>query len=216
MPKKQHCLWDEWFKKLGLNERDTYEHLTGVFEKQRPLTTAPKKSKTECIQALKAWVLQLNKLAKKVESPGGNQVWSHVRWASGLASRVCNAKDMTGFLISEVYNRLPKPVCELIHKELKTTYAELATAVIAIDTGNLTEAAMDFICGEETAQLTCKPASPTKAIHEAFAATHIQAHPPPAPYTVMPQETTPNNPFGNMGGQGNMFGASRGMQIFPF
>ena len=109
-----------------------------------------KKSKMEHIPALKEWVPQLNELAKKVEGPGGNQVWSHVRWASGLASRVCDARDMTGFLISEVYNRLPRPVCELIHKEPRTTYAELTTTVLAIDT-DLTEAAMDLIHDEETA-----------------------------------------------------------------
>lgn len=62
---------NEWFKKLEPNKRDTYEHLTEAFKEQWPLTTAPKKSKTEHIQALKEWVLQPNELAKKVEGPGG-------------------------------------------------------------------------------------------------------------------------------------------------
>ena len=207
---------DEWFKKLGPNERDTYEHLMEVFEKQWPLMMAPKKSKTEHIQALKEWVLQPNKLAKKVEGPGENQVGSHVRWASGLASRVCDARDMMGFLISEVYNRLPRPVCELIHKELRTTYTELAATVLAIDTGDLTKAAMDFIHDKETAQPAHEPAFPTKAIRKALAVTHIQTCPPTVPYNAIPQARTSNNPFGSMGGQGNMFGASRGTQIFPF
>ena len=206
---------DEWFKKLTAAERDTYEHLTEAFEKQWPLTTAPKTSKAERIQALKEWVLKPSKLAKKVEGPGGNQVWSHVKWATGLASRVHDAEDSTGFLISEVYNRLPRPVQELIRKEPRATYAELATAVLALDTGDLKEAATDFARDEETARLAREPASPTKAIREAFAATRIQA-PPAAPYNTAPQPTVPNNVFSNSGGQGNLFGATRGAPIFPF
>ena len=56
---------DEWFKKLDLGDKDTYEHLTEAFERQWPLTTALKTSKTEHIQALKDWVVQLEEIAKK-------------------------------------------------------------------------------------------------------------------------------------------------------
>src|ERR1700736_2352227 len=58
---------DEWFKKLKLGEKDTYEHLTEAFEKQWPLTTALKMSKMEHIQALKDWVLKLEEIVKEVE-----------------------------------------------------------------------------------------------------------------------------------------------------
>ena len=56
---------DEWFKKLDPGDKDTYEHLTEAFERQWPLTTAPKTSKTEHIQALKDWVVQSEEIAKK-------------------------------------------------------------------------------------------------------------------------------------------------------
>jgi len=142
---------DEWFKGLQLNEKDTYDHLVAAFETQWPLTSALKMSKVECIAALKEWVLKPEDLAKKVEGTGGNLVWSHVRWATGLATRVRDAKDAGGFLISEIFNGLPRPVRDLIRKEPRTTYAELATAVLALDTGDLKEAAAYFARDEETA-----------------------------------------------------------------
>ena len=132
----------------------------------------------------------------------------------GLASRVHDAGDMTGFLISEVYNRLPRPIRELIRKEPWTTYAELAASVLALNTGDLKEAAADFARDEETAQLAREPASPTKVICKALAAMHIQ--PPPAvPYNAVPQMVMPNV-FSNSGRQGNLFGAARGAQLVPF
>jgi hypothetical protein len=101
---------DDWFNALTANETDTYAHLTAAFMLQWPLTPAPKASKTERIQALKEWLLKAEDLGKKVDGPGGHQIWSHVKWATGLASKVRDAEDTTGFLIGEVYNALPRPV----------------------------------------------------------------------------------------------------------
>jgi hypothetical protein len=42
----------------------------------------------EHIQALKDWVLKLEELGKKVEGPSGAQIWSHMKWATGLVFRV--------------------------------------------------------------------------------------------------------------------------------
>ena len=132
----------------------------------------------------------------------------------GLASRVHDAGDTTGFLISEVYNRLPRPIRELIHKEPWMTYAELAASVLALDTGDLKEAAADFAHNKETTQLAREPAFPTKVIHEALATMHIR--PPPAVlYNAVPQMAMPNV-FSNSGGQGNLFGAARGAQLMLF
>ena len=212
---------DEWFNNLATNEKDTYEHLTDAFEKQWPLTTAPKASKEERIQALKDWVLKPEDLGKKVDSPGGSQVWSHIKWASGLTSRARDAEDTTGFLIGEVYNALPRPIRELIRKERRSTYPELVAAVFTIDTNDLKEAAADFACDEEMARLARQPASPTKAIREALNMTHLQTPqrqyqtPPPATYNARIQAAVPPNPFTGPGGRGNLFGPPRGSP-FPF
>ena len=127
---------DEWFTNLDAAEKDTYDHLVAAFETQWPLTAAPKTSKTERIQALKDWVLKPEELGKKVEGPGGAQVWSHVKWATGLASRVHDAEDTTGFLLNDVYKGLPRPIRDLIHTEPRKTYSELSAAVLALDTGD--------------------------------------------------------------------------------
>ena len=63
---------------------------------------------------LKDWTLKVEDIGKKVEGPGGGQIWSHVKWATGLASRVRDASDTSAFLLTDVYNTLPKPVRELI------------------------------------------------------------------------------------------------------
>jgi hypothetical protein len=113
---------DEWFGALTGAQKDTYEHLMEAFELQWPLNAVPKASKAERIQALKDWTLRTEDIGKKVEGPGGSQVWSHVKWATGLASRVRDAGDTSAFLITDVYNGLPRPVRELIRKEPRTTY----------------------------------------------------------------------------------------------
>ena len=210
---------DNWFNALTANETDTYGHLTAAFMLQWPLTPAPKVSKTERIQALKEWLLKAEDLGKKVDGPGGHQIWSHIKWATGLASKVRDAEDTTGFLIGEVYNALPRPVRELIRTRLRTTYDELSAAVLALDTSELKEAAADYSHDEETARLTRVPASPTKAIREALATMHLQTpqrpydSPPPTAYNAGPQRI--GNPFGGAGGRGNLFGPMRGNAMFP-
>ena len=136
---------DEWFGNLGIAEKDTYEHLAAAFELQWPLTAAPKASKGECIQELKEWTLKAEDIGKKVEGPGGGQIWSHVKWATGLALRVRDAGDTSAFLITDIYNALPQPVRELIRKEPRATYTKLAAAVLALETSELKEAAADFV-----------------------------------------------------------------------
>ena len=205
---------DEWFNKLTIDDKDTYEHLTDAFELQWPLTTAPRASKAERIATLKEWVLKPDELGKKVEGPGGVMMWSHVKWATGLASRVRDAEDTTGFLLSEVYNALPKPVRDLIRKEPRTTYTELTTAVLALDNVDLKDAAADYTCNEETARLAREPASPTKAIREALAGTHF--HPQPQYRTPPPNIAHSSNPFGTIGRRGNLFGPPRNTPLAPF
>lgn len=78
---------DLWFRSLGAQEKDTYEHLVEAFEKQWPLTMQPKPSKAERVRTLKEWVLKPEDLGEKVDGPGGSKVYAHVKWANGLASR---------------------------------------------------------------------------------------------------------------------------------
>ena len=202
---------DEWFSNLDATEKDTYDHLVGAFQKQWPLTAVPKTSKTERIQSLKDWVLKPEELGKKVEGPGGSQVWSHVKWATGLASKVRDAEDSTGFLLGDVYNALPRPVRDLVRKEPRSTYGELTAAVLALDTSDLKDAATTFARDKETARLAREPASPTKVLRDALTATHLQT--PYQQYRAPPIPT--QNPFQAPGGQGNLFGAARG-NILPF
>jgi hypothetical protein len=42
---------------------------------------------------LKDWVLKAEDLGKKVKGLSSSQIWSHVKWAIGLGSRVHNAED---------------------------------------------------------------------------------------------------------------------------
>jgi hypothetical protein len=107
---------DEWSGNLEADEKDTYDHLAAAFKLQWPLTAVPKALKGECIQALKEWTLKVEDIGKKVEGLGGGQIWSHVKWATGLTSRVCDAGDTSAFLITDIYNVLPRPVQELIQK----------------------------------------------------------------------------------------------------
>jgi hypothetical protein len=211
---------DEWFGALTGAQKDTYEHLTEAFELQWPLNAVPKASKAEHIQALKDWTLRTEDIGKKVEGPGGSQVWSHVKWATGLASRVRDAGDTSAFLITDVYNGLPRPVRELIRKEPRTTYTELAAAVLTLETSELKEVAADFARDEETARLAREPASPTKAIRDTLATTHLRSsqpqYQPPtlSGYAATTQTPAVHNPFAGGGGRGNLFGPPRGNTMF--
>jgi hypothetical protein len=118
----------------------------------------------ECIQTLKDWVLKVEELGKKVEGPGGAQIWSHVKWATGLASRVHDAEDATRFLLSDIYKTLPCPVCNLICTEPRKTYDELSAAILTLDTSNLKDRAAAYARDEETACLAHEPVLPTNAL----------------------------------------------------
>jgi len=123
---------------------------------------------------LKEWLLKPEELGKKVDGPGGAQIWSHVKWATGLVSRVRDAEDTTGFLLSDVYKALPRPVRDLVRTEPRKTYDELAAAVLTLDISDLKDAAAAYAHDEETARLAREPTSPTKALREALSSTHIQ------------------------------------------
>ena len=56
---------DKLLTNLDAAKKDMYDHLVTALEKQWLLTAASKTSKTECIQALKDWVLKLEELGKK-------------------------------------------------------------------------------------------------------------------------------------------------------
>jgi hypothetical protein len=84
---------DEWFTNLIATEKDTYDHLVEAFERQWPLTATPKTSKMEHIQMLKDWLLKPEELRKKVDGLCRVQIWSHVKWATGLGSRVRDVED---------------------------------------------------------------------------------------------------------------------------
>ena len=106
-----------WFTDLEKKEKDTYEHLVEAIKKQWPFTKQPKALKAEHVRILKEWVLKPDELGEKVEGQGGSQVYAHIRWANGLASRVRDAEDTGGFALGEVFNALLCPVKDLIHHE---------------------------------------------------------------------------------------------------
>ena len=209
---------DDWFGKLKTTEKDTYEHLTAAFESEWPLIATVKESKAERIRALKEWLLKPEELGKKTEGSGGVQVWSHVKWANGLASRVRDAEDKSAFLLSEVFDALPEPVRDLVRKEPRSSYNELATAVRSLDTKDLKDAAARYVRNEETARLARLQTSPTKVLRDTFSTTHIQTpqkqYPDPQPATyVAPSQL---NPFTTEGGRGNLFVTGRGAGLLPF
>ena len=166
---------DEWFNSLAINEKDTYAHLTVAFKLQWPLTVVLKALKAERIQTLRDWTLDPRELGKKVDGPGGDQMWSHIKWATSLASRACDTEDTICLLLTDTYNALPRPVRELTRGKARSTYKELTMAVLNLDVNDLKEAAADFNRDEETAHLTREPPLPTKAICEALATTHLQS-----------------------------------------
>ena len=126
-------------------------------------------------QSVENWAHStVERMAAESGDPGGCQVWSHVKWATGLASKVHDTEDTTGFLIGEVYNTLPHLVRELIHTRPRTTYNELSATMLALDTSDLKEATADYSCDEKTGWLMHVPASPTKAICEALVNMHLQ------------------------------------------
>ena len=214
LPKEQHCVWERSGRVVWKSNRQRKGHLRSPHRSIRE-TVAPHSHTEDVeigrIQTLKDWILKPEELGKKVEGPGGAQVWSHVKWAAGLASRVRDAEDTTGFLLGDVYKTLPRPVRDLIRTESQGTYNELAAAVLALDTADLKDAAAAYARDEETARLASEPPSPTKALRDALSTTYIQ--PPRA--MNQPSHPAAQNPFLTAGGQGNLFGAARG-NMLPF
>ena len=129
---------------------------------------------------------------------------------------------MTGFLPSEVYNNLLRPVQELICKEPRATYEALITTILALDTSDLKETAADFARDQETARLARQPPSPIKAIREALQTTCIHttqpqySDMPPNLYNAVSRETILPNPLPRATGQGNLFNPACGTPVFPF
>jgi hypothetical protein len=117
-----------------------------------------------------------------------------------------------------VFDALPEPVRDLVRKEPRASYDELATAVRSLDTKDLKDAATKYARDEETARLARLQASPTKALRDTFSATHIQTpqkqYPAPQPAVY----TTPSQPnlFTTEGGRGNPFVTGRGAGLSPF
>jgi len=89
-------------------------------------------------------VLKPEDLGKKVDSPGGTQVWTHIKWENGLSSQVHDAEDKSAFLLGEVFDVLLEPIHDLVHKEPRTTYNELATAICSLDMKDLKDAAVRY------------------------------------------------------------------------
>ena len=73
--------------------KTTWTDVVVVFCPEWPKTAVAKALKAECIQSLKEWRLELKKLGKKMETISRKEVWSHVKWAYGIITKVKNAKD---------------------------------------------------------------------------------------------------------------------------
>ena len=213
---------DIWFEDLAKMEKDTYDHLVTAFKVQWPLTKQPKASKAERVQALKEWILTAEELCEKVEGPGGSKIYTHVQWANGLTARVREADDTGGFTLGEIFNALPHPVKDLVRHEKRSTYRELANAVLIIDIGDLHDSAADHRCDEETASLARAPPSPTKVVWDMLSTTHIQnpqhVYQPTttAPAIAQPTIQSPMNPFMCTGGRGNLFKTANQHGLQPY
>jgi hypothetical protein len=151
-----------------------------------------KESKAERIRTLKEWVLKLEELGKKVDSPGGTQVWSHIKWANGLSSRVCDVEDKSAFLLSKVFDVLPEPVRDLVRKEPRTTYDKLATAVHSLDTKDLKDAAARYSRDKETARLARLQNPYQSPMGCTLRDPHTDIAAIPEPSTCQPQSTNSN------------------------
>ena len=213
---------DIWFEDLAKTEKDTYKHLVDAFKLQWPLTKQLKASKMERVRALKEWTLNAEELGEKVEGPGGSKVYAHVRWANGLTAHVREAGDTGGFALGEVFNALPKPVKDLIRCEKRSTYKELADAVLAIDMGDIGDSTANHRRDEETARLTRAQPSPTKVVHDMPSTTHIQSpqhtyQPATSATTIAwPMLHSPTNLFTGTGSKGNLFRTTSQHCIQPY
>lgn len=143
-------------------------------------------------------------------------MWSHVRWASGLAAKVREAEDSTGLLLADVFDGLPLPIRDMIRREPRKMYTELAAAVLALDTADLKEAAARDADDRELRHQVREPTFPTKVLRQALENTHLRA---PLPYVVAPppnHQSVLQNPFASRGGgRGNLFGPTRELNFLP-
>ena len=127
---------------------------------------------------------------------------------------------MGGFALGEVFNALPRLVKDLIRREPRSMYKELADTVLALNMGDLRDSVQVYIHDEETARLARAPPSPTKVIREMLSITSIQnpqhiyqppvVQPTPAQTTIRPTM----NPFGSVGSRGNLF--TQPQQMIPY
>ena len=204
---------DIWLDDLPAADKATWTDLVAAFYTEWPRTAVVKASKAERIRALKEWELKLEELGKKTETPGGKEVWTHVKWADGIVAKAKDAEDTGGLLLQDVVDGLPMPVRDLIRHQPRTTYRELADAVRAVDAVELKDGVLKYTKDEETARLArvnAANASPTRAIRESLANTHLPPDHTQRPYTAQQPRVAFADPFGNGGGRGTLFGPGRG------
>jgi hypothetical protein len=219
--KKIDCFWNNldyggtaniWLDDLPPADKTTWDELVAAFYIEWPKMAVAKASKAERIRALKEWRLELKELCKKTETIGGKEVWMHVKWADGIVAKAKDAEDTGGLLLQDVVDGLAAPVWDLIRHKPRTTYKELADAVREVDVVELRDGVTKHTKDEETARLArMNTASPTRAIRESLANTHLPPDHTPCPYR--PQQQTQNNftdPFHNGGGRGTLFGPGCG------
>jgi hypothetical protein len=204
---------DLWLDDLPAIDTATWAALVAAFYVEWPKTAAVKLSKAERIRALKEWKLKLEELGKKTETLGGKEVWTHVKWADGIVAKAKDAEDTGGLLLQDVVDGLPMPVRDLIRHQPRTTYRELADAVRAVDAVELKDGVSKYTKDEETARLArvnAANASPTRAIRESLANTHLPTDHTQRSYAAQQPRATVADPFGNGGGRGTLFGPGRG------
>lgn len=213
---------DLWYDELPDDTKKDWDKLVEAFDKEWPKNAVPKPSKLEQVRALKDWTITAGELGTKTKTTGSKDVWTHVKWANGLAAKVRDAEDKGGLLLQDVFDALPEPIRDLIRDKPRADYKELAETVRTIDVIYLQETVDKHKRNEETARLARVGNSPTKTLRDSFASTHIHSNAGPRPYTS-PQSFQPHatraptfDPFGgDAGGRGNLFGG-RGSTIRPY
>ena len=110
-------------------------------------------------------------------------------------------------------DRLPMPIRDLIRHQPQTMYREFATAVRVVDAVELKDGVLKYTKDEETARLVrvnAANASPTRAIRESLANTHLSTDHTQRSYPPQQPRTAFTDPFANGGGRGTLFGPGRG------
>jgi hypothetical protein len=116
------------------------------------------------------------------------------------------------------FDALPEPIHDLVCKEPRMSYDELATTVHSLDTKDLKDATTRYTCNEETTWLACLQSSPTKALCNAFSATHLQTPQKQYPAPQLAAYTAPSQLklFATKGGHGNLFITGWSAGLLPF